>query len=531
MVDGANPGTKADGSSAEPGTKDDGSSLKTQLELLKFLREEAEANRSAQRTESDANRKLLRDMFWIASPVLTIVIAVSGVLLAHDLNTFKQSLKLEAEADTKLEIEKENKKIEREIEGTLQQQFKTDNIKTTIKAAAEVATRDEAPGLIKDVITPEVRKAVGRESGTIKDIAAKAAIAKVQQTIDPLAKEASETVAQLRIHDLIERANSDDANAFDELLKLRATGSPSQQELVKRVIAERYSHVGDRMQPGGPSSCEDPSLFSRMLDSPDTTYRLNMATSCGNLRSVPAGTIVRNGNKSISILLFEQQVLPKLVELGIKDPSLAVRASAISGVNNLFDWAPGFPRNGLDFLDNRGLKDWWRTNQSSYIPLLLLSRSRASGLTPPNFDSVDLYEALKKVKGSSPTALGNTIDETLSGMREMAARQPPSALLEKSLGRSTCSDVESDFDARLKSWGVKPDLADVDDYGQLEIEYLETCPKAEKFLPWLVDSAVSSPSLKRRYAATTVINRWLNAKLDPFDSVSIRGWWAQREQK
>ena len=61
--------------------------LKDQMELLKFLREEAEANRKAQREEADANRKLLTDTFKIISPILVVVVALAGFFWFHDLAT------------------------------------------------------------------------------------------------------------------------------------------------------------------------------------------------------------------------------------------------------------------------------------------------------------------------------------------------------------------------------------------------------------------------------------------------------------
>jgi hypothetical protein len=52
---------------------------KDQMELLKFLREESEANRKAQREESDANRKLFLGTSAIVAIPRTMLLTLSGI--------------------------------------------------------------------------------------------------------------------------------------------------------------------------------------------------------------------------------------------------------------------------------------------------------------------------------------------------------------------------------------------------------------------------------------------------------------------
>ena len=90
---------------AEPESpKETPSTLRDQLEIFKFLREESEANRAAQRDEAEANRKLLLDMAKWVSVIVSVALTIAGVLLFRDLDTFKQQLRNEGEGEAKNEI-------------------------------------------------------------------------------------------------------------------------------------------------------------------------------------------------------------------------------------------------------------------------------------------------------------------------------------------------------------------------------------------------------------------------------------------
>src|SRR5271157_6088223 len=149
--------------------------LKDQRELLKFLREEAEANRKAQREEADANRKLLTDTFKIISPILVVVVALAGFFWFHDLATLKEAIKNEGEAEAKVEI----KKMDQHIDETLQARFEKEEIQKTIQNAAETATQKEAKPLIEAGVKSQVREAVAQQSGMIQRIATQAVDDKV----------------------------------------------------------------------------------------------------------------------------------------------------------------------------------------------------------------------------------------------------------------------------------------------------------------------------------------------------------------
>ena len=186
-----------------------------QMVLLKFLSEESEANRKAQRNESDANRKLFLDTSKIVAIPLAVLLTLSGIFFYHDVNAMKEAMKAQGEESARIEIQK----MDKHIDETLEAQFKTETIQNTIQHAAETATREQAPGLIKGVITPEVKRAVASQSGIIKEVATRAATDEVKNAIEPV-------IADVRLQALIAKANADDARAFDELLGLRRPARP-----------------------------------------------------------------------------------------------------------------------------------------------------------------------------------------------------------------------------------------------------------------------------------------------------------------
>jgi hypothetical protein len=153
-------------------TEDRLPTLKDQMDLLKFLREEADANRKAQREEADANRQLLTDTLKIVSPILAVVIAVAAFLWFHDLATLKEAIRSEGEAEAKIEI----KKMDKQIDDTLQSQFQREEIQRTIRIAAEAAAQKEAKPLIEAGVKSQVREAVSQQGGMIRKIAEQAVV-------------------------------------------------------------------------------------------------------------------------------------------------------------------------------------------------------------------------------------------------------------------------------------------------------------------------------------------------------------------
>jgi hypothetical protein len=484
--------------------------LRDQMEFLKFLREESEANRRAQRDEAESNRRLLTDAFKIVSPVLAVVIALAGFLWFHDLATLKEAIRNEAEVEAKAEI----KRMDEHIDGTLQARFQKEEIQKTIQRAAEAAAQKEARPLIEAGVKSQVREAVAQQGGMIRKIAEQAVSSEVRETIEPLANKVGESIAELHTNEVIARVNADDAQAFDELLELKESGPASQRRLVDGVITDRHNHALDQFRADGqnPARCAVPDPIG--LGSYKVSDRIQAIADCSGWFG---GEFYSPRWDRAALLNIEATVTPHIVEVALNDHSLAVRSAAIYYINSAFAHIPAF--KGFDVLDNRGLRDWWNENKPNYYALELLSRAWSG---PDDRDLAGLYIELSRAAASSPPALRDTLEKELAEMRKAAAlRQDPPSGLKQKLGRDNCVDVGNDFGLRK--------LDDSDSYSFLEIEYLQNCPIVRTYLPRIADYAISSQLLTRRYAATMVVNDWVSEKFDPFDPKGLRDWWADHK--
>lgn len=507
------------------GEQDQNQRLKEQMELLKFLREESEANRQAQREDAVAGRKLLTDTFKIAAIVLVPLLAIATWLFAHDLNTLKESLKLEAEADTKVEIEKEKK----EIAQTLQDQFQTDKIKATVKEAAQSATREQAPGLIKEVITPEVRNAVDRQSGTIKDISTKAASERVEQEVSPLVGKANVTLVRLHIQELIGDANLDDAKAFDELLLRRATEPPEEQSRIDSLIADRRRHERDRLGDGG---CPDPesassriAIASRVMD-----QRRNAVAGCNEVLDAPFHQVGQG--QWVESFRLAQRALPVLVKVALEDQSLTVRAAAVDSINFILSGCPEFPEGGFDLLETDKLRGWWKQNEPNYKALALLARAQQRR---DDLDLISFYEELRQTGDSEPIPLRQLAKGTAEGMLSRASTnraQKNANGFFRGRNLNSCSDVEGDLRNSMEYQRKYEDpnrdpWANLQDVAQLELGYLESCEPDSQLISAIASYGTSTHSLSGRYWAITVVNKWAGTKLDPFQTKPLAEWLKQ----
>ena len=202
--------------------------------------------------------------------------------------------------------------------------------------------------LIKEVITPEVKKAVDRQSGAIKDLATTAATEKVRSTIDPIA-------ADLRVQDLILKANADDAKAFDELLEIESTGSVAQRELVRGVIADLHHKLRYQLESGSLQGCLicGSSDFRERLASRDAQVRRKAVQDCATWFNISLGNHCEWTRYSAA------QVFNNRVPGGsrIRRPCPrgllvnGIRATTINALSDLFKSSPRFPRDGLDLLN------------------------------------------------------------------------------------------------------------------------------------------------------------------------------------
>jgi hypothetical protein len=499
-------------------------SQKDSRELIKFLREEAVANRKAQRDEADANRKLFQDTSKIVAIPLAVLLALAGIFFYHDVDTMKKAMQSQGEASAKAEIQK----MDRHIDETLEAQFKSDAIKDTIQKAAVVATRDQAPGLIKEVITPEVKRAVASQSETIKEVASRAATDEVKSAIDPV-------VADVKMQALIARANADDAKAFDELVRLKNTGSPAQNDLVNGVIVNLQRHAGEEFGYEWTSSyglCGNPSgqVYQSMLTSSLVSERKKAIGVC--IAYMSKGQWTPKGYTSAFTVL--ETVGPMLMKTAFDDPSLSVRAEAIKGANWLFKGGEaGNPKN-FDLLDTTLLKVWWKKSASNQAALALIAfgeHSASSGFDWRT-DQIGLYDELQRLAKISPQPLAPELELLREQMRLQAANHRPSAAeLAKQIGRD-CNGVQDDLGLRLQNYRNRLEDERNDDYGLLELQYLETaCTVQGQLLTQIAEYGVVTRSLGRRYAAVEIVNKTSGVSFDHYDSTPLEGWLKTHKDK
>ncbi|MGH9524140.1 MAG: hypothetical protein ACRD3E_16580 [Terriglobales bacterium] len=518
----------------QPRQDADSPALRQQMELFTFLREEAQANREALRTEADATRKLFTVISGIVAIPLAIAIAIAGWLWSHDLNTMKEAMKQEGEAAAKIEI----KKMDEQIDETLQSQFQKDTIQSTIKSAAIDATRNEAKPLIEAGVKSQIKDAVAQQSGMIQKIATSAVNDKVQKTIGPLASKVEESVAAISIHALVARANADDAMAYDELLRIKDAQPPNQRALINGVISDRaryeLNNTSGILRVNGETlsfssiSCRDPksAIVQHSLRSSDVLTRKGVLQSCATWADDDVNSRILP-DQSTSALQIEEELIPEVMKVALEDQSLSVRGAAFSIINGLFKHSPGFPEHAIEQLDTVALKSWWRTNEVNFQALHLLSRVSSS---KKNLDLSELYERISRLKSMSPPDLKPFEEDALVQMRENAVRfQDDREALVKKMGRNSCASVASDFDLRLQDWERRPGVVDFDEYGTWELEFLETCPVEMSQVPRLVRLATDSNQLSRRYAASMLLKTWVAAKFDPFDRQAIQEWWNQHK--
>ena len=514
-------------------------SAKDQIELIKFLREESAANRSALsdeynsnraalREQADADRKLLQHTLWIVSVPLTILIALFGWFGIKDIGAIESRAK--ATLDATLEQNKAAAALERQkgqeavneiraesrktsdaeiarADKALQAKFSDENIQNTIEKAAKNATEGKAKTLIED---------------------------RVRAITEPIQQQAQAQLASIHTQELIARVNADDAKAFDELVQTRDKGDTTRQALIQRVVEDKHrNNFLSLLSGAAPTSCESSSAsFRGAMASSDVWIRKGAVENCLSLSNVEQR--LRGEAESFGLDLMGQ-IPPILVNIAINDPSLVVRRQAVYNFNELFQNSPGYPSNGFDLLDPRDLSKWWEENKSHFKELQMLSFSEtAQGI---GLNTIRLYDEVERTRNAAPPFLQKDFKATLDRMQSLAIRHnsDPLPALEKNMGRNSCSDVIADFLKRLKSdsWTPERELAQSQspDYGMWELQYLKTCePPADPLLLKQVSALmVHTHLLERRYGATMIVNRWTGSNLDPFDTKEIQGWWVQHK--
>lgn len=488
-----------------------------QRELLTFLREEAEANREAQRKESEANRKLFLGTSAIVAIPLTVLLTLSGIFFYHDVDTMKKAMEAQGEASAQVEIQR----MDKHIDDTLQEKFKSEAIQNTIQQAAVVATRQEAPALIKEVITPEVKRAVASQSGTIREVATLAATDEVKSAIDPV-------VADVKLQAVIARANADDTKAFDELLSARGTGAPNKRDLVNGVIVNLQRHAREEFSIDRTSyyyECANPTgaSYQSLLTSPLVEVRKNAINDCIAYMGMGQG-VPRVPGDSVSAYTVVETIVPMWIRLVFNDSSLSVRSEAVKGLNWLLMGGIGVPNNGFDLLDTTWLRDWWTKNANNQAAIALIAYAHNTSAGSGHIDEVGLYDEVQRLAKVSP--LGQSLEELRERMRSEAASIPSVDQLGKQMGRS-CEAVQQDLGIRLKNFSEKAENERVDGYAVLEMQYLATattCSVQPQFLTRIAEYGVSTRSLRTRYAAVEIVNRSSNASLDHYDPKPLEEW-------
>jgi hypothetical protein len=116
--------------------------LDQQLEVLKFLREEAEANRQRLNYEAEADRSLLKHILWVVSIPLSIALVAAGWFGISSIASLKQAIQEQAQTEGKQAIAQAKDQLQTELHDNVNEQFQTPQIKETIHGAANEATKN-----------------------------------------------------------------------------------------------------------------------------------------------------------------------------------------------------------------------------------------------------------------------------------------------------------------------------------------------------------------------------------------------------
>ncbi len=319
-------------------------------ELLRFLREENDANRQAVRDEGEANRTLLLDTVKFVSIPVSLIIAIAAILGFKSLSDLKQTLQSEASRETKTEVTR----MQGEIRDTLKKQFQTPELQKMVKEAAGDSTRTAAEPLIKSEVAVQVKSRIDAQKGDIATAVhqqTQSAVKEMGPQIDSLVKDALDTKIQSQftpvIDDLkneantqllITRMNADDAEAFDALVQMPLVPNSSPYKTVSAaLISVIEAHNAGIYMSRSFSSPHTPEQLLTDLSSPDNGTR----------------------EAALDTMTLLPSALPKIVDMITSDSSLNVRTAAHRQFNRL---------TGQQFraLDKNGVLNWWQANKNRF---------------------------------------------------------------------------------------------------------------------------------------------------------------------
>ena len=282
-------------------------------ELLQFLRQENEANRTAIRGDAEANRKLLIDTVKLVSIPVGILILIAGWMGFRSINDLKATLEAEARQSTQAEITR----MQAEIRTRLGEQFQTPILQKTVRDAAVEATKTAAEPLIKNEVAVQVKLRVDEQKPTIAATVAqqtRIAVKEMGSQIEPLVKSSVDAKISTSVDPIIQRIkdeadlellmtrmNAGDAVAFDSLMHMSSFADPTQQATViaamRSVIAARNSGIYQSRRFNLPQT--DDQLVARLSD-----------TDAGSRQAALDGLIAKRN----------LTLLPKVVEMMRSDP-------------------------------------------------------------------------------------------------------------------------------------------------------------------------------------------------------------------
>lgn len=160
-------------------------------ELLKFLREESEANRKSVREDSEASRELLLSTIKIVAIPVAVALAIGAWLGYRSVNDLKETLEHQATTATQAAIAH----MQDDVHKRLTEQFETPALQKMVKETAAEYTKTQAEPLIKIEVANQVKSRVDAQRPAIAATVAQQTQMAVKQMGEDLRKRSFEEVA------------------------------------------------------------------------------------------------------------------------------------------------------------------------------------------------------------------------------------------------------------------------------------------------------------------------------------------------
>jgi hypothetical protein len=440
-----------------PGTPGDlNSQPKDIVEVLKFLAEQAEANRNVLNAQAKEDRELFKHILWIVSIPLIIVLGVAGFFGINDWISLDKKANASMQ-ETSAQASRVMEKTQKETEDALaEQKQKNDKVLGDLKTEdqelgrAEIAKADKtlrdkfsdpnmqktldnaATGAINDRIEKKIDDKVDKKLKETSDKVDKEShevIDKANKTLERTEAEAKKSSDLITRYYLLTVPNLDDAKSFDELLKLRDSGTMEERtDVSKRVEAMREStrnQLSLRITKGPclGSAYDLDGLFGSL----DVPRRRNAIANCSSILS-PDATNRQDLNSfgTSPQRLIELAGLPDiLLDIAKQDPSLPVRAQAVNTINKAFGGTNLGTNSDFDPLKTAGLDVLVEKSKPNYQARVLLP------LYNKHKDSLWLYRTFQGLKEKVDSTLKKQVEEATetmlnaSGCKTLEHEAPP----------------------------------------------------------------------------------------------------------